>query len=71
MKTGECGCRHVNEVDLLHEISDELGWTWQGEDNFDVWAFMEGVDKVLVSKTGVEIVAAGRADYDEQAKATA
>ena len=71
VRTGECGCRHVNEADLLHEISDELGWTWQGEDSFDVWAFMESADRVLVSDAGIEIVAAGDADYDGQVKATA
>lgn len=71
VNTGKCECRHVKEKVLLAEIAGALGWEWQDEESFDSWAFLESVDKVLISNAGVEIIAASGADYDEQAKATA
>ncbi|MBR4538475.1 MAG: recombinase family protein [Clostridia bacterium] len=71
VNTGKCECRHVKESDLLAEIAGKMGWKWQDEESFDSWAFLESVDKVLVSNAGVEIIAARGVDYNERAKATA
>ena len=51
-----CTCRHIKEVELLHEIADGLGWEWFNEGSFDSWAFLECVDKVLVSDSAVEVI---------------
>ena len=65
VNTGECDCRHIRETMLLHEISDALGWEWLGEERFDTWAFLEGVDRVWVSDSGVEVIATSCADAEE------
>ena len=61
----------MKESVLLAEIAGELCWEWKDEESFDSWAFLESVDKVLVSNAGVEIIVAGGADSDERPKATA
>ena len=68
VNTGECGCRHIRETELLHEISEELGWAWEDDGTFDAWAFMESVERVLVGNTGVEVVAASGVGLDETVK---
>lgn len=65
VKTGECGCRHIRETEILHEISKALGWTCEDEKTFDTWAFMESVERVLVGNTGVEVVVASGVGSDE------
>ena len=71
VKTGGCECRHIKETDLLHEIANKLGWNWQGEDQFDSWAFLEGVDRVLVAETGIEIIPAQGEKQEESVKQSA
>ena len=43
------------EKDLLHAISDELGWEWTGADGFDEWAFEQLVSKVEVGTDGIKV----------------
>ena len=69
--TGACGCRHVKENELLHEISCALGWAWHEEDYFDSWAFQESVEKVLVCDLGVKVFLVTGSGFDEQTMETA
>ena len=69
--TGECGCRHVKESELLFEISSALGWGWNEGDTFDSWAFQETVDKVLIYDLGVKVILAIGSDFGEQTRETA
>lgn len=69
--TGACGCRHVKENELLHEISCALGWAWHEEDSFDSWAFQESVEKVLVCDLGVKVFLVTGSGFDEQTMETA
>lgn len=57
VKNGKCNNPHIRESVLLREISDALSWEWKGEEEFDSWAFLESVDRVLVGASGVEITA--------------
>ena len=58
---GECGCRHIRETELLREIADLMG-----TEELDEEIFTETVEKVLVSKDGVEIVPVHNMSNEEQ-----
>lgn len=69
--TGECGCRHVKESELLFEISSALGWDWNEGDSFDSWAFQEAVEKVLVCDLGVKVILDTGPSFGKQTRETA
>ena len=56
VKDRKCSNRHIRETELMAAISEHLGWN--PEEDFDVWAFGELVDRVLVSGDAVKVVLA-------------
>lgn len=51
----KCHNPNMTEEDLLHAISDDLGWAWTGVDGFDAWAFEQLVSKVEVGTDGIKV----------------
>ena len=55
---GEERCKNViiREDTLLEKLSEILGFEWKGAEEFDVWAFREMVDKVVITGEKIEVV---------------
>ena len=71
VKTKKCCNSHIREEDLLKLISQRIGWPWNGENDFDSWAFNEIVDKVLVGTNGIEVIMAQGCEHEESIRQTA
>ena len=51
----KCQNPNMTEEELLHAISDSLGFEWRGADEFDVWAFEQLVSRVEVGDDGIKV----------------
>ena len=51
----KCHNPNMTEEDLLHAISDLMGWVWTGVDGFDDWAFEQLISRVEVGTDGIAV----------------
>ena len=51
----KCHNPNMTEETLLHTISDFMGWTWTGAEDFDEWAFEQLVSKVEIGTDGIKV----------------
>jgi hypothetical protein len=51
-----CKCKNVRESIVLQEISDQMGWNWNGTEEFPVEQFRRTVKRAEVRDGKVHVV---------------